>query len=175
MQALIEDMTNLNMMQVGSGELDRWEQPLQALLNAAQEEVAELIQAKDQRLKLSLPESPILAAVDGEKLKMAVTNLLNNAMRFTPAGGRIELALERRNAEAWIRVSDNGIGIEQAEIPRIFDQFYQVEDHMTRRHEGMGLGLSIVRAIANAHGGRVWVESSGPGKGSTFTIALKTD
>lgn len=173
MQRLIEDMTNLNMMQVGSGELDRQQHSLQSMVRSAQEEVIELIQAKGQTLTMQLPESSLLALVDGGKLKMAVTNLLNNAMRFTPAEGRINLTLEKRGSEAWIRVSDTGIGIAQEEMARIFDQFYQVEDHMTRRHEGMGLGLSIVRAIAEAHGGRVWAESAGPGRGSTFTIALK--
>jgi signal transduction histidine kinase len=93
-------------------------------------------------------------------------------MRFTPAGGSIDLGLERHGAEAWLRVRDSGVGIPADQLERVFDQFYQVEDHMTRRHEGIGLGLAIVRAIAQAHGGRAWAESQGVGQGSTFTIAL---
>jgi signal transduction histidine kinase len=71
-----------------------------------------------------------------------------------------------------VRVHDTGRGIPAAELERIFDQFYQVEDHMTRRHGGMGLGLAIVKAIARGHGGRVWAESAGLDQGATMTIAL---
>jgi signal transduction histidine kinase len=173
MQRLIEEMDNLNMMQVSSPQLSLTSVPLQAIAKAVQAEVTGLIQAKRQSLKLEMPDIPILASVDEGKLKLALTNLLNNAMRFTPAGGRLELRLERHGVEAWLRVSDSGIGIPEAELERIFGRFYQVENHMVRRHEGMGLGLAIVRAIAEAHGGRAWAESAGADQGSTFTIALK--
>jgi len=172
MSRLIEEMTNLNMMQVSSPELNLSLQPLQGIARAAQAELAELIQAKGQTLVLEMPDIPLQAQVDEAKLKLALTNLLNNAMRFTPAAGQLQLRLERHPTEAWLRVIDDGIGIPEAELERIFGRFYQVEDHMVRRHEGMGLGLSIVRAIAEAHGGRVWAESNGPDQGSTFTIAL---
>jgi signal transduction histidine kinase len=105
-------------------------------------------------------------------MTMALTNLLNNAMRFTPGGGAIELGLERHGHEAWMRVRDNGVGLPAEQLEKVFDQFYQVEHHMTRRHEGMGLGLSIVRAVVRAHNGRVWAESPGVDQGATFTIAL---
>ncbi|HEX9676019.1 MAG TPA: GAF domain-containing sensor histidine kinase [Anaerolineales bacterium] len=172
MSRLIEEMTNLNMMQVSSPELNLTLQPLQGIAKAAQAELAELIQAKGQTLMVELPDIPLQAQVDEAKLKLALTNLLNNAMRFTPAAGQLQLRLERHGTEAWLRVIDNGIGIPETELERIFGRFYQVENHMVRRHEGMGLGLSIVRAIAGAHGGRVWAESSGTDQGSTFTIAL---
>jgi signal transduction histidine kinase len=173
MSRLIEEMTNLNMMQVSSPELNLAPVSLQAVARGAQAELAELIQAKGQTLRLEMPDIPVNAEVDEAKVKLALTNLLNNAMRFTPAGGSLELRLERRGEEAWLRVIDNGIGVPPPELERIFDRFYQVENHMVRRHEGMGLGLAIVRAIAEAHGGRAWAESAGPGQGSTFTIALK--
>ena len=113
-----------------------------------------------------------MARVDGPKLSMALTNLLNNAMRFTPAEGRIELDLQRRGDEAWFQVADNGAGIPEGELDRIFQPFYQVEEHLSRRHEGMGLGLAIVRGVADAHEGRAWAESPGVGEGSVFTIAI---
>jgi signal transduction histidine kinase len=121
---------------------------------------------------LRLPEESLDAPVDEHKMIMALTNLLNNAIRFTPPRGRIELSLEHRGEEAWFRVHDNGIGLASDQLERIFDQFYQVEDHMTRRQGGLGLGLAIVQAIASAHKGRGWAESPGPDKGSTFTIAI---
>lgn len=172
MRALIENMTNINSMRVGSKELVLAMTPLQDPIRKAQKELSELIQAKDQRLQLALPEQPLRAQIDAPKIAMAITNLLNNAMHFTPPEGTIRMSLEQHGGEAWIRVTDSGIGIPADQLTRIFDQFYQVEDHMTRRHQGMGLGLSIVKAIVQAHGGRVWAESEGAKRGATFTIAL---
>ncbi len=172
MRSLIEDMTNMNMLQVGSAEMALEIRPLAPIAQDAIREVEEVMTAKEQSVTFHPPDAPLKALVDAPKLTMALTNLLNNAMRFTPAKGRIWLSLEQHGEEAWFRVRDEGLGIPQEELENIFDRFYQVEDHMTRRHEGLGLGLAIVRAIAEAHGGRVWAESQGPGTGSTFTIAL---
>jgi signal transduction histidine kinase len=172
MRALIEDMTNMNMLRAGSAEVAPSLQPLQPIVDAAGEEMRLLIEAKGQELTRHVAAEELVASVDGSKLAMALTNLLHNAMRFTPSGGRILLGLERHGAEAWVRVRDNGVGIPAEQLERVFDQFYQVEDHMTRRHEGMGLGLSIVRAVVRAHNGRVWAESPGQDQGATFTIAL---
>jgi signal transduction histidine kinase len=172
MRALIEDMTNMNLMQAGSADVSLARHPLQPVIQAAQQEVAELVRAKGQRLTVRMPQGALLAMIDPPKLGRAVANLLNNAMRFTPAEGSLRLELERRAAEAWLRVADDGAGIPPDQLEAIFERFYQVEDHMTRRHGGMGLGLAIVRAIVRAHGGRVWAESEGLGRGATFTIAL---
>lgn len=172
MRSLIEDMTNLNLLRIGSAEMNFEHQPLQSVVRAAHEEVRETIQAKGQKLKVDLADETIMARVDGPKLSMALTNLLNNALRFTPGEGTIELRLLRRGSEAWFQVEDDGAGIPSEELDRIFQAFYQVEEHLTRRHEGMGLGLAIVRGVADAHGGRAWAESPGLGEGSTFTIAI---
>ena len=172
MRALIEDMTNMGLLQTGSGEVVLVLQPLQPIVRAAHDEVAEMVRAKGQTCSLQLAGESLLAMVDASKLSMALRNLLNNSVRFTPAGGHIWFGLERRGPEAWLRVRDDGLGIPPGELEKIFEQFYQVEDHMTRHHGGMGLGLAIVRAIAQAHGGRAWAESDGPDSGSTFTIAL---
>jgi signal transduction histidine kinase len=141
-------------------------------VRAASEEVRDTIQAKGQELEVALWDQTLEARVDGPKVAMALTNLLNNAMRFTPSGGHIWLSLKPHGDEAWFQVRDNGIGIPEEELERIFQAFYQVEDHLRRRHEGMGLGLAIVRGVAQAHQGRAWAESDGEGQGATFTIAL---
>lgn len=172
MRALIEDMTNLNMLQVGSAELILALKPLQPVLDKAQDEMIDLVMAKGLKLEKEMPETPIEAMIDEEKLTMATINLLTNAIRFTSSGGRIRLLLEVRGREAWIRVQDTGIGLKAEQMEPIFDQFYQAEDHLTRSHDGLGLGLPIVRAIAEAHGGRAWVESEGLNQGATFTISL---
>ncbi|MEJ2011122.1 MAG: GAF domain-containing sensor histidine kinase [Anaerolineales bacterium] len=172
MRVLIEDMTNMNMLQVGSRELILARQELQPILQAAHDEINELVEAKGQTLTLDLPQEPLMAVIDEEKLRMALANLLNNAIRFTEREGEISLGLELHGREAWLRVSDNGIGVPLDQQENIFNRFYQVEDHLTRRYDGMGLGLAIVKAIAEAHGGRVWVESAGVNTGATFTIAI---
>lgn len=172
MRSLIEDMTNLNLLRIGSAEMNFENQPLQSVVRAAYEEVRETIQAKGQTLSLNLPRETITAYVDGPKLSMALTNLLNNALRFTEARGQISLTLEKRGSEVWFNVQDSGVGIEMSELERIFDPFYQVEEHLRRRHEGMGLGLAIVRGVARAHGGRAWASSPGPDQGADFTIAI---
>jgi signal transduction histidine kinase len=172
MRSLIEDMTNMNLLQVGSAAIQLVLQPVQPIVRTAYDEVLEIIRAKGIRSELRLPEQPLLVMADGSKLGMALTNLLNNAMRFTPSGGTVGMEVERRGSEVWLRVHDSGKGIPQADLDRIFDQFYQVENHMTRRHGGLGLGLAIVKAIAKGHGGRAWAESDGPGKGAAMIIAL---
>jgi signal transduction histidine kinase len=172
MRVLIEDMTNLNMLQAGSANLALSKQPLQLIVQMAYEEILGLVEAREQTIKLNLPAETLEAMVDGSKITMALTNLLNNAIRFTPKEGELRLTLEHHGHEAWLRVRDDGIGLAPDELETVFDLFYQVEDHLTRQHDGLGLGLPIVKAIAESHGGRVWVESEGPDQGATFTIAL---
>ena len=172
MRVLIEDMTNLNMLQAGSADLVLSKQPLEHIVQMAYEEVFGLIEAREQTIKIVLPQESLEAMVDRPKMTMALTNLLNNGVRFTPEKRELQLVLEHHGQEAWLRVRDEGIGLEPDELETVFDSFYQVEDHLTRQHDGMGLGLPIVKAIAESHGGRAWVESDGPGQGATFTIAL---
>ncbi len=172
MRALIEAMTNMNMLQAGSAEMETREISLQKVVQTAHDEVIGLVDTKDQMLSISIPETPIEIIADERKLTLALVNILNNSMRFTPADGHIEVRLERKGREAWIEVSDNGIGIPEDQLDRIFTGFYQVDDHMKRRYEGLGLGLAIVKAIVEAHQGRVWAESEGVGRGCTITIAL---
>ncbi len=106
---------------------------------------------------------------------MAVTNVLNNALRFTPENGHIIIKTDlHTDREVWIRVTDSGIGLSSDQLDRIFERFYQVEDHMTRKQGGMGVGLSIARAMVEAHGGRIFATSPGVNQGSTFTITIPT-
>jgi signal transduction histidine kinase len=172
MRNLIEDMTNLRYLKLGDAELTKEHIPLAAIFQAAQSDVESLAEAKGHTLSVSKPDMSMVVVVDRLKLGMALVNLLNNAIKFTPSGGAITLACERRSNAVWIMVRDTGIGIPQDQLTKIFEEFHQVEDHMTRRHGGMGLGLSIAKAIVEAHGGRIWAESEGPQRGSTFYINL---
>jgi signal transduction histidine kinase len=172
MRALIEAMTNMNMLQAGSAEMETAETSLQKIVQAAHDEVIGLVETKGQTFTLQMPETPIVTLADERKLTLALVNVLNNSMRFTPADGHINLMLERKGREAWIEVSDDGIGIPAEQLDRIFIGFYQVDDHMKRRYEGLGLGLAIAKAIVEAHHGRIWAESDGVGHGCTITMAL---
>ncbi len=108
---------------------------------------------------------------DPDKLRQVFTNLVGNALKFSPDGGEIELGAENRGDEIIFTCRDTGIGIPEVERERIFEKFYQVDSSATRRFGGAGLGLSIVREIVLLHGGQIWVEST-PGHGSTFFISL---
>ena len=111
------------------------------------------------------------AAVDIGKLRQAVTNLLSNALRYTDEGGKVLLSLKTLPDYLEIIVRDNGIGIAKSDLPNIFERFYRADKSRTRASGGMGIGLAITKAIAEAHGGTIRVEST-EGEGSTFIITL---
>jgi len=171
LKQIIETMLNLRYLETGEMEMVPARFDLRAEVQEACESYQALAQAEGLVLGADLPgeEIPILA--DREKVRMILDNLISNAVRFTPSGGRVRVSMCCRGDEVQMTVADTGIGIPPQELERIFDRFYQVENHMTRRHGGMGLGLSIVKGLVELHGGRVWVESV-PGRGSRFTVVL---
>jgi signal transduction histidine kinase len=115
--------------------------------------------------------NPYNIDADGVKISIAVSNLVKNAIQFTETGGHITISLSEDSGYLRTSVSDDGIGIPARDLSRVFERFFQVESHLTRRHGGMGLGLSVAKAMIELHGGRIWVESE-EGKGSTFTFLL---
>lgn len=171
LRRIIEELTNLRYLQQNASELAREVVPLDELIEDAVQDVLRLAEAKGHKLTLTLLDGVTLR-VDRIRSAMALTSIINNAVRFTPDGGQISIKAEVRNGEVWISVTDNGIGIDAEHLERIFEKFYQVEDHMTRTYGGLGIGLSIARATVEAHGGRVWAESPGLGEGATFTLTL---
>jgi two-component system sensor histidine kinase/response regulator len=127
--------------------------------------------AKEQKITVKLPHERIMVRMDKGMMEVILGNLLDNAVKFTPQGGRIHIALEVKGKEVWYVMQDSGVGIPQDQLERIFRRFYQVEHPLRRRHEGMGLGLSIAKDLAELHNGRIWVESV-LNQGSRFTIAF---
>ena len=110
--------------------------------------------------------------LDLPKMSVVFVNLLLNAIRFTPVEGTIQLTIDDRKDEIMVSISDNGRGISPDSLEKIFEVFYQEDDHMTRRYGGLGLGLSIARELVDLHGGRIWAESKGLGEGATFRVVL---
>jgi len=132
--------------------------------------------ARKQGLKINLSVADELSDIpieaDQAKLKQIVFNLLSNATKFTPAGGKIAIYAEKRGEEVVVRVSDTGIGLKREDQDRVFRAFEQVDSSHTRRHAGTGLGLALTRKMVELHGGRIWVESQGEGFGSTFSFVI---
>ncbi|MBN1310983.1 MAG: GAF domain-containing protein [Anaerolineae bacterium] len=169
---LIENMTNLRYLQISDAELTITPVVLDSVLSTARASVIALAEARDQELAFEPPPSSLIVRADGELMVMALTSVLNNAIKFTSPGGKITLSVEKRASEAWVRVADNGIGIPKEQLEPIFDRFYQVEDHLRRREGGLGLGLAIAKAVVERQNGRIWAESPGTDKGSTFILAI---
>jgi signal transduction histidine kinase len=172
LRGLVQAMTNMNMLQIGSLELRKTELNLQEVIQTACEDESVSLLEKSHILKLQMPAEPVFVMGDGEKLKRVLTNVIDNAVRFTPERGRITITLSSSNSQAHIHVIDNGTGIAEPELENIFKQFYQVESHMTRHHGGLGLGLAIARGLVELHGGKIWAESAGAGMGTTVKISL---
>jgi two-component system, sensor histidine kinase len=128
---------------------------------------------KGQTVVYDLPRQPIYAWVDAKRLQQAVDNLLNNAMKYTPRGGRIMVRLKQTADEALIEIRDTGQGIPPEELGGLFTKYHRVPGPLTARVRGFGLGLYIVKEITEAHGGAVWAESTGiPGQGTSFFVKI---
>lgn len=171
MRDLIADMTNLRFLNLGDSELQREMVSVYQLIDLAKTEAMSVVEAKGHQLTIELPDEDCMVEVDRAKVLLALNNILNNAVKFTPTPfGKIHVQCISRPNEIWIQVSDNGVGVPEKDLEDIFKAFYQVEDHMTRRHGGMGLGLAIAKSVIEAHSGRIWAESAG--SGATFIISL---
>ncbi len=170
---LTDDLLKLSQIEAGRLELDLRLVNIPALVSSCVETVQ--FQAEKKRQTIAVHCSPDLAAIsaDANRLREVLINLMENAVQYTHAGGRIEVAAETRNGEAVITVADNGIGIPQTEQQRIFERFYRVDAARSREAGGTGLGLSIARHIVEAHGGRIWLESN-LGEGSRFHFSVPT-
>ncbi|MFP4323111.1 MAG: ATP-binding protein, partial [Anaerolineales bacterium] len=169
---ILEDMTNLQYLNVGEAELEREIIPVAEVMLNALNNVKAFSDERGHRLHYSAPPATLQAAFDRVKVEMALTNVLNNAIKFSPDKSFVELSYDQHAGEIWLIVKDNGIGIEADQFKRIFQAFYQIEDHMTRRQNGIGLGLAIAKGVIEAHGGRIWVESPGLNQGTTFVLSL---
>lgn len=168
---LIQAMLNLRYVDAGETTLDLDTIDLVDLGRTIADNFEETAVAKQQTTVLNLPPTPLLVKADKSILEVAINNLMNNAIRFTPNNGEIHITLTQESNEAWFSIRDNGIGIPEEKLERIFTRFYQLEPAMVREHGGLGIGLSIAKDLVEMQNGRIWAESI-ENQGSTFTIAL---
>ena len=126
----------------------------------------------DVRVGLALPERPVVVHGDAARLEQVVTNLVNNAVKYTPAGGEIRISLEERDDTIVLEVADTGVGIAEEMLPRVFHLFAQAEAALDRSKGGLGIGLTLVRSLVELHGGTVEAQSEGLGRGSRFIVRL---
>ena len=141
-------------------------------MNASVDASRPSIDSAGHRLHVTIPDVPLILDADHTRLSQVITNLLNNACKFTESGGDISLTVEPRPREVEIRVRDTGIGIAPEMRPHLFEMFVQPQDPVTRTHGGLGIGLSLVRTLAEMHGGSVEAHSDGQGRGSEFVVRL---
>jgi CheY-like chemotaxis protein/two-component sensor histidine kinase len=169
---LIEDLLDMSRIMSGKVRLDVQPTDFSAVVDSAIESVRPLADAKAIHLTRVLDPRAGPVPADPGRLQQVVWNLLTNAIKFTPSGGRVDAVLQRVNSELQLTVSDSGIGMAAAFLPHVFDRFRQADASTTRTHGGLGLGLSIVKQLVELHGGSVRAHSEGVGHGASFTVSM---
>jgi signal transduction histidine kinase len=172
---LISDLLDVSHIASGSLRLDVQSVDLCAVIGAAVEAVTPAAIEKGVTLRTRLDAQLLSPRGDPARLQQVVWNLLVNAVKFTPSGGRVEIALLAAGPGVELRVTDTGEGIDPALMPHVFDGFRQADASASRAHGGLGLGLTIVKKLVELHGGRVEARSEGPGRGATFVVQLSCE
>lgn len=179
---MVDDLLDVSRITRGKIELRLERFDLRPLVQSAVQSSLPQMETNGQHFELYMPDVPVMINADATRVEQVVTNLLNNAAKYTDAGGSIRLVVETSpdpvpgkdpfSGSAFIRVIDTGIGIAPEMLPRIFDLFAQVDQTLDRTRGGLGIGLTLVRNLVEMHGGVIGASSPGPGRGSTFTVRL---
>jgi signal transduction histidine kinase/ActR/RegA family two-component response regulator len=169
---LIRDLLELSRLRSGKLTLNSETVSLMTAINNAVETVRADAEAKDIAVDIRPPAEPLFVNGDLLRLEQIVWNLLTNAVKFTPDGGKVTVRLERENNQAILIVEDTGQGIEASFLPNVFEMFRQGDARASREHTGMGIGLALVQQLVKLHGGSVVAYSAGPGRGTRFTVSL---
>ena len=170
---LVDDLQELSRVEAHAYQLDIRPVDVATLVQTVTKRLASQAESKRVSLDLDLPPDLPRVLADEDRAVQVLTNLTGNALQYTAENGRISIAARRVNHEVHISVRDTGIGIPPEHLPHIFDRFYRADKSRSRRAGGgSGIGLTIARALVEAHGGRIWAESAGEGEGSAFTFTL---
>jgi signal transduction histidine kinase/CheY-like chemotaxis protein len=171
-QRIIEDILDVSRIITGKLRIDTEPVDLTMLFESVLESVRPTAFTKSIELAFTGPATPCRVAGDSVRLRQVFWNLLSNALKFTPEGGRVNMSMTQAGDRVFVRIEDSGCGMTREFIAHAFDRFRQADSSTTRQHGGLGLGLAIVRHLAEMHGGAVTASSGGPGCGSTFTVVL---
>jgi signal transduction histidine kinase len=174
LKEIVENLSDAEKVQTGAARVHSQKVSLARLVQDVILTFQDEAKGRNITVTTEVAANPFYLHGDEAKLSIALSNLLKNALQFTEAGGHVTLKVEEDSGHIRVSVTDNGIGIPARDLPRIFERFFQVETHLTRRYGGMGLGLAVAKANIELHGGRIWAESE-PGRGSTFTFLLPID
>ncbi len=169
---LVNDLLDISRITTGKMTLKKERVDLTDVVTSALEAARPLIETRRHRLDVVLPPGPVTLYADSTRVAQVFLNLLNNAAKFTDVGGSIRFAAEVKSGELLVRVTDTGIGISAKMLPVIFEMFAQADRSLERAQAGLGVGLTLVRHLAELHGGSVIAHSDGPGRGSEFTVRL---
>jgi len=169
---LIEDLLDMARVIRGTVRLEMLPVDLAVALESAVDAVKPAADARRVTLRVQAPRGGAFVSGDASRLQQVAWNLLSNAIKFSDAGDEVEVTLTREGDDAVLRVRDSGAGIDPVFLPHVFERFRQESSSVTREHAGLGLGLSLVRHLAELHGGTVTAESAGKAKGATFTVRL---
>lgn len=172
MVRLVDDLLDISRITKGKLRLTKEQVELRGVVNRASESARAFMEARKHDFSVSLSTKPIWIEADPVRIEQVIVNLLNNAAKYTDPGGLIRLTVNQEGSEAVIRVRDNGIGIAPELLPHIFELFTQVDGSLGRSYGGLGIGLALACNLVGMHDGRLQAASSGPGKGSEFTIKL---
>jgi signal transduction histidine kinase len=172
MVRLVDDLMEVSRITRGKIDLRKARVDLAAVINAALETSRPLIEAARHQLTVELPGEPLPLEADAVRLAQVFANLLNNAAKYTDAGGRIAIAARRSDGQAVVSIVDNGLGMSPEALASVFDMFVQVRLPEPRHQGGLGIGLTIARRLVEMHGGTVSAHSDGPGKGSRLVVRL---
>jgi PAS domain S-box-containing protein len=172
---LVDDLLDVTRIARGKIELHRARVDLGEVVRRAAEDFRQMMDGRGVAFRTALPDSPVWCDADATRLTQVLGNLFHNAAKFTPPGGEVTVSLRAAGAAAEIRVRDTGAGIEPALLPTVFEAFVQGERTLARAEGGLGLGLALVKAITELHGGSVRAESDGTGRGAEFVVRLPLD
>ena len=172
LQRLVSDLQELSQVEAGAYELNRRSLVVTNLIRQVTTRLQPQFDEKEVILKLDLPTEAPAVLADEDRLSQVLLNLIGNALQYTAAGGTVTVRVENHTSELWVIIRDTGLGISAEHLPYLFTRFYRVDKSRSRAGGGSGIGLTIVKHLVEAHGGRVWAESQGKNQGSTFAFSL---
>lgn len=173
LKTIINDLLDISKIEAGKIEIRRGFVDLKEILQKLTDSYRRVLSTKQQEIRVVLPEEKAFLFIDGDKIIQVVTNLLNNAHKFTPQGGLIDVGLSAEPKQVHFKIKDNGVGISEQDIPKLFGKFEQFGRTHGSGIKGTGLGLAISKALIELHGGKIWAESK-MNEGTTFHFTLPT-